>query len=274
MKLRRLSSSEFAAFEAQAVMAGISTRQCPTCGSNPFTATDVAGRDLGEAEGRLAGTYRYMGEEHVCDCETQIMLRKHYLVAGIGDQYQRLNWNDYRDDEVRERVNLYLDHWENFKVLGMGIEFHGEGLGTGKTFAATYVGKELIKRGERVFFIHFLDLISLYLREEAERERISSRLRDTTVLILDEVKPATTNQTYLFSEKLEALIRHRTNFNLPTIIGTNMSPDDLRRQYPRSYSLLEAKQMRIEMRGTDARASWIGEHNLDLAINGEVPPIT
>lgn len=273
MKFRRLSSAEYAAFEAHAATAGISPRQCPTCGSKPFTAIDVGGGDLGEAEGRIAGTYRYKGKKHPCDCETQIMLHKHYLVAGIGDQYQRLNWEDYRDEEVRTSVRLYLDRWENFKLLGMGVEFHGEKLGTGKTFAATHVGKELIKRGERVFFISFLDLVSLYQREEAERERLSSRLRDTTVLILDEVKPATINQAHLFSEKLEALIRHRTNFNLPTIVTTNMSPDALWQQYPRSFSLLDAKQMRIAMIGKDARMWWLGEHNTDMAVNGEVPPI-
>lgn len=275
MRLRRLSSAEFDEFADRSGASGVSVSTCPTCGSKPFKVKHEEIPDLGEAEGRVFGTYRYKGADHPCNCAEQMMLRKHYLVAGIGDQYMRLNWTDYRDEEVRTSVDMYLDRWENFKVLGMGIEFGGEGLGTGKTFAATHVGKELIKRGERVFFVPFLDLISLYQREDTERERMSKRLRDTTVLILDEVRPpGTAAQGWLFSERLEALVRHRTNFNLPTIIGTNLTADELHHHYPRTYSLLQAKQLRIEMLGSDARASWVGEHLLDLALNGEVPPIT
>ena len=51
---------------------------------------------------------------------------------------------------VRNGVKKYLDHYKSAKQNGMGIEFAGQTLGTGKTFAATHIAKELIKQGENV----------------------------------------------------------------------------------------------------------------------------
>lgn len=272
MKLPRLTNTQFEEVEVKAAMSGVPLDQCPTCGSKPFKIRDD---ELGEAEGRYHGIYAYRGEEHPCDCEVQMQLRKHYLLANIGDQYMRLNWADYRNQDVKDKVALYLDRWPSFKINGMGMEFGGEALGVGKTFGATYVGKELIKKGERVFFLPFLEIISLYQREDAERDRMNRRLRETTVLILDEVRPPRSDaQAWLFAERFEELIRHRTNFNLPTIIGTNLTADELDHYYPRTYSLLAAKQLRLELTGQDARQSWIAMENIDLAANGEVRPIT
>ena len=45
--------------------------------------------------------------------------------------------------------------------------------GVGKTFAATYVGKELIKRGERVHFVPFHEMVRVY-EYEGETERLAS----------------------------------------------------------------------------------------------------
>jgi len=205
-----------------------------------------------------------------------MQLRKHYLLANIGDQYMRLDWRDYDGAQsVRDSVDLYLDKWTGFKLNGMGVEFASPNLGVGKTFAATYVGKELIKRGELVYFKPFLEIISLYEKDPDYRHREEDRLRDTTVLILDEVvPPVSTAQGQLFATKFEELIRHRQNFNRVTIMTTNLTPEKLRETYSRTYSLLEAKQMRIEMVGQDARMGKIAMENIELVANGEVRPIT
>ena len=203
-------------------------------------------------------------------------LRKHYLLAGIGDQYMRLDWNDYiGSDSVKDSVALYLDRWIGFKLNGMGIEFYSPALGTGKTFAATHVGKELIKKGEAVYFKQFREIISLYEKDPDYRHREENRLRDTTILILDEVvPPVSQGQKGLFAEKFEELIRHRQNFNRVTIMTTNLEPKELSEIYPRTYSLLEAKQMRVKMIGGDRRIGMIDMENIELIANGEVRPIT
>lgn len=268
LRLPRLTNKEYDSVAALAKRT-CPLDQCPTCGAREILIDD-------SYYGWENGTYRLDGEEHPCDCQTQMELRKHYLHANIGDQYQRLNWKDfYGSADARDAVDSYLENWDHVKILGMGLEFSSPKLGTGKTFCATYVGRELIKRGVKVYFMPFLDVIELLGKDQEYRNEQEDRLRDTTVLILDEVVPAVSApQRALFSTKFEQLIRHRTNFNAPTIMTTNMTPDQLHDEYPRTYSLLEAKQVRVEMTGEDARMGERSMRNLELLTNGEVEPIT
>lgn len=265
--LPRLRNPETDLVESMARASGIPIDQCPTC----LTKRVEVGPGI---YGWENGTYRYRGHVHECDCQTQMDLRKHYLLANIPDQYQRLNWMDFQGDgSAIDAVDIFLTKWPTFKINGMGLEFSAFNLGVGKTFAATYVGKELVKLGERVYFIPFLEVISTLSKDnDDDRE---SRMRDTPVLILDEVIEAMSGaQHQLFSMKFEELIRHRTNFNRVTIMTTNLEPDELRSEYPRTYSLLEAKQIRVAMSGVDARQTFIAQENLELIANEEVRPIT
>lgn len=268
MNLPRLKNDEFERVERLARESGTRLDHCPTCGSRPIEVDDGV-------EGWINGTYRFRGREHACDCDTQIQLRKHYLLANIGDQYQRLDWADYDNEDVKSVVSTYLDKWDAFKINGMGLEFASPRLGVGKTFGATYVAKELIKKGERVFFLPFLEVISTLTRQHAEAEYLERKLHDSTVLVLDEVVPPwTAPQAQLFAGKLEEVVRNRTNFNKVTIMTTNMTEDELYEHYPRIYSLLQAKQIRIVLEGRDARQGRIAKENLELVLNGEVRPIT
>lgn len=266
--LRRLSDIEYAEVEAKARMSGIGLSKCPTCKST--TVEIEPGISVWPSE----CTYRYRGQEFACDCKTQMALRRQYLLAGIPDQYMRLDWNDFTGpDETLDAVGSYISNWETLKDNGLGIEFGGKGLGIGKTFAATHIGKELIKQGQRAFFIPFVEMVSAFNKPNADE--LEARLRETTFLVLDEIlPPVSARQADFFSTRYEAIIRHRTNYNLPTIITTNLTESDLYDNYSRTYSLLAAKQIRIDMGGEDARVSRLGSENFEMALNGEVRPLT
>lgn len=227
----------------------------------------------GGAKQRTPGSYRYMGKDYICDCDAQIALRARYLVANIGEQYQRLDWDEWDGcTETKEVVDIYLKGWEKFFKQGIGIEFHSTALGTGKTFAATHIGKELIKYGQSVYFIPFIEMVAAFDREDGDY--IANRIRESGFVILDEVIPPITDaQRSFFATQLEALVRHRTNNNLPTIMTTNMDQETLSAAYPRTYSLLSAKQIRQEVNGTDRRQS-IGVKEMEIVANGETRPIT
>ena len=95
------------------------------------------------------------------------------------------------------------------------------------------------------------------------------------MLILDEVIPPTTDpQAALFSSKFEELIRNRTDYNRINIITTNMDAEGMEYTYPRPYSLLSAKQIRVVLDGADARQQHVAIKELELAMNEEVAPIT
>lgn len=268
-RLPRLTNEEYDYVAGVCRDSGIPIGQCPTCLAKETQVSEgIYGFENGE--------YKFRGEIHDCDCQLQMNLRIHYFLANIGDQYQRLDWDDFRGSEdIREFVATYLDKWSSFKVNGMGVEFSSPSLGTGKTFAATHIGKELIKRGESVYFMDFRDMVGLLSKDTEYRNSQEERIRSTTILILDEVVAGITNaQGALFASRFEELIRYRTNFNRITLMTTNLRPEKLHAEYPRAYSLLEAKNKRILVSGEDARQDFIKMENEELALNEEVRPIT
>lgn len=198
-------------------------------------------------------------------------LRKRYLLANIGDQYMRLDWDTFEPLSDKEFVDEYVEGWEDFLHHGYGVEFGGP-LGVGKTFAATHIGKEMIKRNQSVFFVRFIDMVFSFEKDDDDLER---RMRESTFLIIDEILPPNTSkEAAVFASHFEAMIRYRTDFDLPTIITTNLTVDELEKAYPRVYSLLAAKQVRKEFTGDDVRRSKMSQENLNMILNKEKRPIT
>lgn len=262
--LRDLTDEEYDKADSLARQFKRSLDYCPTCKSRfPL--------QIGEEE--KPREYFYDGAMQPCNCQEQIALFARYLLSGIPEQYMRLDWNDYQgSSDAQEFVDQYLGKWKRYREHGFGVEFGGPKLGIGKTFAATHIGKELIKRRQNVYFIPFVEMVSAFERSDAED--IEGRIRMTPYVILDDIMPPTTDkQANFYHTRFEAIIRHRTNYNLPTIITTNLSVYDLGEYYPRTYSLLAAKQKRIDMDGQDFRGI-MGLYNIELVENGEVRPIT
>lgn len=264
MKLQLLNDAEFAEAKARGELSGIGFERCPTCGS------------LRDEDGRWGnGVYRFQGREVSCDCSEQYLLRSHYLLANIPDQYIRLDWKrDFNgSDEIKSNIEFFIDKWSGFKINGMGVELAGKALGTGKTFAATTIGKELVKRGEKVFFLPFNQMLTAMRHND---EKILQKLDTFNVLILDEVQPPPDQPVLrnIFQDRFESIIRNRTNYNGVTIITTNMTQDEWEEHYPRIYSLYLPKRQLIEMKGQDARQSQIVKENLELIANEEVRPIS
>lgn len=261
-KFRHLSDTEFNEVETQAKLSGIKLKTCPTCFSCAYPEHD-----------RIPGEYLYKGQKFPCDCQSQIALRKAYLLAHIPDQYMRLHIDDFRgDQEVIKVIKDYIDNWNNFRIHGLGLEIWSSMLGTGKTFLATHVGKELVKKGEKVLFLPFGQMLTAMRYNE---EDIIEKMYEVGVLILDEIiAPPHDSLGPIFAERFEDLIRTRTNYNGVNICTTNLNSDEIRKHYHRTYSLLEAKQIRIEITNNgDARQGFIAERNLEMALNGEIQPL-
>lgn len=222
-------------------------------------------------------SYRLNGESHECNCEWQLTLRRHYLLANIPQNYWTLSFDDYYGDPgAWDAASVYLDHWEGYREQGIGIEFYSEGMGVGKTFLATYIARQLVQLSESVYYLRFLEIMGLYQKPWEIREPIETRLRESPVLVLDEVGRAISEeQNSYFAIEFESLIRSRTDSNRVTIMTTNLTPDQLDREYPRTYSLLAAKQKRHEIHGDDVRREGVVQmRGEELAINSEVRPIS
>jgi hypothetical protein len=224
----------------------------------------------------MPSQYRLDGELHDCDCAQQLELYRHYLLANIPDTYMRLCADDFiGDEDAWHEIEVYLENWQGFKQHGIGLGFHSQIQGTGKTFLATYIARELVKRKESVYYIDFKDVMTLFLEPQDIRQRLEGRLRYDTVVVIDEIpKSISAAQKELFAEKLESIIRFRTNYNRVTIFTTNLEPSDMNEEYSRVFSLLSEKEHQVPVKtGKDVRTE-LKTKELDMAMNLEVRPIS
>jgi hypothetical protein len=265
-----MSNDEFDEVEHQAVLKRISLHRCPTCGGAP---TEVA---PGIYEWIELGRFLYNGVRLDCDCNGQLQLLRHYLLAHIPKGYWTLGFDEYFGDPQAWKIAAeYLDNWKGHKDLGLGLEYYSPTQGTGKTFLVSWIAKQLIQRGEHVYYTRFREIMGLYDKSADRREAEVDRLRYTPVLVLDEVGVAISDsQNHYFAVEFEELIRARTDDNRVTLMTTNLTPEELDGEYTRTYSLLAAKQKRYEIDYEDARRTGdIHLINSSMVECGEVRPL-
>lgn len=279
--LPRMTNKQYDYVEDQAKRRNISFKECPTCKSKKVEIMAID-QDTGEPvhteeyDWPLDAVFKLNGIEWACHCDEQIELLRHYILADIPNNYWRLGEGEYWGDPVAlDKIKNYINRWELYKQNGFGIVLYSPQMGVGKTMLASMLGKWLIQMGERVVFVPCRDIIGYYKLNDEEREAKLDRLRNSPVLILDEVQAGLTDAHHsLLATELEDLLRFRTSGNGVTIVTTNLTPELLDAEYPRCFSLLAAKQIEIEVNGDDSRKN--GDKKLmdiELIENGEVRPI-
>lgn len=230
------------------------------------------------------GKYRYKSKTYECkdDDYGHIIMRlaRLYWLCNIPLQYQQLLWDEWPDNtkeyrDARETIDKYVSNFDGLRLNGVGLTFYGE-LGLGKTWGASSVLKSLVKQGVDGWFTTFSDVKSYHeIEDYSRKEYFISRIRESSILVLDEVKkPWSDASRRFFSDRLEELIRPRTNANLPTIITTNMTMEEIESVYPRIFSLLMMKNIEVPLIGTDARVTdSVWERQVGTIFGGERLPI-
>lgn len=268
LRLKALSDAEY---DKAATLARAGLDICPTCGGRDQV---IPGSGM---KHWVTDGYRLNGETHDCDCQAQIALYARYLLAGIGSQYMRLDWDDFcGDSEADEMVRLYTSQWQSYVDHGFGLTFASKRQGVGKTFAATQIGKELVKQRQKVYFLDFVQMVDAFCGDYADKQRIERKMRETTLLILDDVRMGISErQNDLYALKFEVVIRHRTNFDLPTIFTTNLTEQEFGEAFERIYSLIHPKQRWVDMNGVDYRKlSDTATATAEMIARSELHPIT
>ena len=223
------------------------------------------------------GEYRLDGESYMCPVDdfghVQLRMFKMYALANIPYEFMTIPWESFPKGEIKKDIDGYLKQYEHTRRQGLGYEIYGDH-GTGKTFAAAHIQMEVVKMGYSAWFIEFVDLKSLYEDvSDEERLYVMKKIRESEVLVIDEVRePWSERMQEFYAEKLEATIRFRTHCNFPTIITTNIDPEQWQRYYPRVYEQLSNKQLRVEFTGPNYRAK-AGDEAAERAAAGERRPI-
>jgi len=258
LRTRYLSDDEAARLYRNHPQLGRSyQRYCPTCDKK--------------------GAYLWRGREHDCDCEYQLQLHKHYLAAGIGVTYQRLDWDDYAGPtKVLDGVVKYLDRRQEFLRRGMGMYFLGP-FGTGKTMLANLVLKELVKDGMSCWATTFSQTVEMFTAgwsDRADKEYFQAKFINSQVLLLDDVgKELRGTRLALAETTFDAILRQRVQSGRTTVITTNMTPADLEEGYGAAIlSLIREKSLELVFDGGDFRVA-ARERETDEVLRGEVRPI-
>ena len=206
---------------------------------------------------RGRGFYIHGLGEHECDCSMQLQLAKHYGVAGIGRPYQRLDWSDWRGDQgVVEPVTEYLLLHERMVDRGIGLLLHGPN-GTGKTFVAMMVLKELVRRGYTCWSTTFSDTIESFTKtwgNPEEKQWFARKFMTSQVLLLDDLGREMRSSSNLAMSTFDSILRTRVSNGRPTLLTTNLGIKELGSGYGAGVlSLLKEASIQISFTGTDFR---------------------
>jgi DNA replication protein DnaC len=222
------------------------------------------------------GQYVFDGQQHDCGCMMQRQLYKHYLNAGIGVTYQRLDFADYEGDrDVLQSLAKYVENYDRYASRGIGLLLTGP-FGTGKTMIANLVLKEFVKQGYRCFattFAQTIDMLTASWKSPEDRRYFQRRFVDSEILLLDDVGRELRSKSNLTESTFDNILRTRVQEGRPTFITTNMSPEELGEGYGAAIlSLLKEHSIVCEMSGEDFR-SKSNARTLKEIRDGETRPI-
>lgn len=218
-------------------------------------------------------------ETYDCDCRNQWLLHLWLLNAGIGLNYQRLSWDDVRTvaPEVRVEIEQYALNAAAHIASGRNLVLWSSSPGTGKTLMLMLLCKALLIQGYGVQTSQFNDIIDLFTsswRDTAEREQWNRRVRNVDVLGIDDWGKEHKGRIELVESMLDQVIRGRVSDDAPTIITTNLTPDQMQQGYGGYVmSLLSEKATFIEIKGTDFRPTRLALSHAEMK-QGLTRPIT
>lgn len=165
---------------------------------------------------------------------------------------QRENMMDIMSD-----VKAYVKGFDT--INGKGLIFYG-GVGLGKSFLCSCIGKELIDRGKRVLYYSTYDLMKLLSKFTFEKSGYAEayplddyrKLDKVDLLIIDDLGSELTN-SFVISE-LFNIINSRILKGKSTVVSTNLDITGLEDRYgERLYSRFLMHFSFYKFIGTDVR---------------------
>lgn len=205
-----------------------------------------------------------------CYCKTKMVISKALKKCNVGDGFVDVNTDFYlekfprmkvrfanglKDDakfsgvfsvsDFVEYIQLYAKTFPKRLVDGRGFIMSGD-CGGGKTSASIYIIKELCVRNYREgnkkpYSMYFMDTLGLLetIKEswdndspnKYEAKRILDYITEVDLLVLDDLGAEYSKSMDWLISILLKLIKGRSNNNLPTIITTNLNPNELSEKF-------------------------------------------
>ena len=206
-----------------------------------------------------------------CFCYQELMVPALLKASGL-DLYQGISFAQFSDKyfskpaqirSIRAASEAYVD---GFPGQTDNLFFWGNA-GTGKTFMAVCIAKEVVNRAVSVLFIRISDLLETFNTyrtmmlsfspDEARLTEIKAKrdlILNGGLLVIDELGIEAKGPNTMAD--LLQILGTRRQQGLPTVITTNLSLPDLQKTYDnRLYSRLMGDFNAIHFEGDDIRTS-------------------
>ncbi len=183
--------------------------------------------------------------------------------CGIPPRYRKASFEalgrDGCPEDVRElavEAYQYAKNLEENLARGKGLLFFGE-VGRMKTTLAVCIAREAIEQGKTVYFISMPELLDKLItmsknKDSQELLRFQHKIEDVPLLILDDFGAEYPNDWVL--NKVDSVITHRYNYEVSTIITTNMLPGEIKARYvQRVYDRLRSTNKALGTSGDSLR---------------------
>ena len=130
---------------------------------------------------------------------------------------------DNRDIQMARR---YVDNWSEVRAKNLGLLLWGD-VGTGKSFTAACIANALLENGTAVLMTNFSKILNqMGAMYSDERYQYIASLNHYSLLIIDDL--GIERGTEYAKEQVYAVIDERYKANLPLIITTNLTINEIR----------------------------------------------
>jgi DNA replication protein DnaC len=208
---------------------GLGDPNCPICGGVGYVSYNVP-----EGDPRFGRVFDCECRRAQVDARQQVHLRRlgglEYLADKTLDTFDPdlPGLREQQQAELRrayQRVSTFADDPQGWLIITGGY-------GCGKTHLAAAIANAQVAAGNKVLFVTAPDLLD-HLRsafgpangEDRDYDLRFDEVRNTPLLILDDL--GIESPTPWAVEKLYQVLNHRYNAQLPTVITTNYSLDEL-----------------------------------------------
>ena len=168
--------------------------------------------------------------------------------------------DDRQQPKVSDACQRYVECWDEMRANNIGVLFYGS-VGTGKSFLASCIGNGLLERQVPVAATNFPRLLNL-LQGTYEKQALLDRLSIYKLLIVDDL--GVERDSAYAEEQIFNIIDARSNSELPVIVTTNLTLEEMERpttmQYARIYDrVLAMCPIRLKLAGESRRKANASE---------------